>query len=64
MATIRTQKIRQEKLADIAAREALLDRAYGPSRFTKSSQSLRQDRLPASGLSFVATDDGEIVGSV
>jgi len=64
MAAIRPQKIRQEKLADIAAREALLDRAYGPSRFTKSSQSLRQDRLPASGLSFVAADDGEIVGTV
>ena len=46
------------------ARELLLDRAYGPDRFTKCSQRLREDRLPAAGLSFVATDKGRIVGTV
>ncbi|ARQ02936.1 GNAT family N-acetyltransferase [Pseudorhodoplanes sinuspersici] len=56
--------IRQEKLSDFDAREALLDRAYGPSRFTKTSQRLREDRLAAAGLSFVATDKGQIIGSV
>ena len=61
---IRQEKIRQEKIADFDAREALLDRAYGPSRFTKTSQRLREERLPASGLSFVATDRAMIVGSV
>ena len=56
--------IRQEKIADFDAREHLLDRAYGPSRFTKTSQCLREDRLPAAGLSFVATEKGQIIGSV
>lgn len=56
--------IRQEKNADHQAREALLDRAYGPDRFTKCSQRLREDRLPAGGLSFVATDGCRIVGTV
>ena len=64
MTAIRQEKIRQEKIADLDAREALLDRAYGPSRFTKTSERLREDRLPAAGLSFVATENGQIIGSV
>jgi predicted N-acetyltransferase YhbS len=56
--------IRQERLADDAAREALLDRAYGPSRFTKTSERLREGRLAAQGLSLVATERGRIVGTV
>ena len=56
--------IRQERQTDHDAREALLDRAYGDVRFAKTSQRLREDRLPAAGLSFVATDRGRIVGSV
>ena len=64
MIAIRQERIRQERLADHDARELLLDRAYGPDRFTKCSQRLREDRLPAAGLSFVATDKGRIVGTV
>jgi predicted N-acetyltransferase YhbS len=56
--------IRQEKASDAVAREALLDAAYGPVRFTKPSQRLRGGRTPARGLSFVATGNGRIVGSV
>lgn len=57
--------IRQEKPSEAAAREALLDAAYGPVRFTKPSQRLRAGRAPARGLSFVATeDDGRVIGSV
>jgi predicted N-acetyltransferase YhbS len=56
--------IRQERKTDAQAREHLLDRAYGPARFTKCSARLREDRLPAQGLSFVATEGGRIVGSV
>jgi predicted N-acetyltransferase YhbS len=56
--------IRQERKTDASARELLLDRAYGPARFTKCSARLREDRLPAQGLSFVATEGGAIVGSV
>jgi predicted N-acetyltransferase YhbS len=56
--------IRNEKPADAAAREALLDLAYGPARFTKPSQKLRAGRLPADGFSLVAVDHGRIVGTV
>ena len=56
--------IREEKFADVAAREALLDEAYGAVRFTKTSERLREGRLPADGLSLVATDRGRIVGTV
>ena len=56
--------IRQEKPSEAAAREALLDAAYGPVRFTKPSQRLRAGRAPAPGLSFVATEDGRVIGSI
>jgi predicted N-acetyltransferase YhbS len=56
--------IRKERPADVDAREKLLDRAYGPARFSKASARLREERLPATGLSFVATEGREIVGTV
>jgi len=56
--------IREENIADIAAREALLDAAYGGSRIAKTSERLREGRLPADGLSLVAVDHGRIVGTV
>ncbi len=56
--------IREEKIADVAAREALLDQAYGPARFGKASERLREERLPASGLSLIATDRGHVIGTV
>jgi predicted N-acetyltransferase YhbS len=56
--------IREEKFADIATREALLDQAYGAVRFAKTSQRLREGRLPADGLSLVAVDHGRLVGTV
>jgi len=54
--------IRSEHPPDIAAREALLDIAYGPVRFEKPSQRLREGRAPA--LAFVATEHGHVVGTV
>ena len=56
--------IREEKIADVAAREALLDEAYGTARFAKSSERLREGRLPAGGLSLVAVDGRRLVGTV
>jgi len=44
--------IRQERRGDAVAREALLDVSYGPVRFTKTSERLREGRLPE--LAFVA----------
>jgi predicted N-acetyltransferase YhbS len=56
--------IREEKAADVTAREALLDEAYGTARFAKVSERLREGRLPASGLSLVAVDSRRLVGTV
>ncbi len=56
--------IRQERPCEAQAREDLLDRAYGPERFSKTSQRLRAGRMPAAGLSFIALDGGTVVGTV
>jgi predicted N-acetyltransferase YhbS len=54
--------VRKERPAEAATREALLDRAYGPARFTKASERLREGRLPE--LALVASEDRRIVGTV
>jgi predicted N-acetyltransferase YhbS len=56
--------IRNETFADIEAREDLLDRVWGPARFEKTAERLREGRYPADKLSFVAEDDGNVVGTV
>jgi predicted N-acetyltransferase YhbS len=56
--------IRHEKSSDASAREALLDVAYGPARFGKTSHRLREGRAPAAGLSFVAIEDGRVIGTL
>ncbi|TIW92355.1 MAG: N-acetyltransferase [Mesorhizobium sp.] len=54
-----------ETAADIAARDALLDRAMGPKRRKKSSEKLRRGRRPSEGLAFVARDaSGGVAGTV
>lgn len=61
--------IEAERPQDRDARETLLDRAFGPSRFGKTCERLRAGRLPAEGLSLVARahdlglGGGEVVGS-
>jgi predicted N-acetyltransferase YhbS len=57
-------RIRQEIPADVAARERLLDEAFGPARREKTCERLRERRLPARGLSFVAEDAGQVVGTL
>ena len=56
--------IREERIAGVVAREALLDGAYGVARFSKSSEQLREGRLPAARLSLVAADHHQLVGTV
>ena len=56
--------IRKEMTKDIAAREALLDRAFGAARCAKAAERLREGRMPACGLSFVAQDKNRVVGTV
>jgi predicted N-acetyltransferase YhbS len=53
-----------ERIGDAEAREALLDRAFGPARFRKTCHKLRVGRLPARGLALVARVDGIMVGTV
>jgi predicted N-acetyltransferase YhbS len=53
-----------EHIADIPAREALLDRAMGKARVLKPSERLRRGRLPASGLALVARENDRLVGTV
>jgi predicted N-acetyltransferase YhbS len=57
--------ISAETAADVAAREALLDRAMGPKRRRKSSEKLRRGRKPSEGLAFVARNNaGSVLGTV
>jgi predicted N-acetyltransferase YhbS len=54
-----------ENLADVAAREALLDRAMGPKRRKKSSEKLRRGRRPSEGLALIARNaEGSAIGTV
>lgn len=56
--------IRHERSTDISAREHLLDAALGPARFAKASERLREGRMAAGELSFAATENGRLVGTV
>jgi len=55
--------IRHERSADIDAREALLDEAFGEARYRKASERLREERLPAEGLAFIAAENKRVVGT-
>ena len=55
--------IRKERPPDAAAREALLDEAFGEARARKASERLREGRLPAEGLSFVAAEGKRVIGT-
>lgn len=55
--------LRQERPTDVEAREALLDQAFGDNRARKTSQRLRDGRLPAEGLSLIAADGKRVVGT-
>jgi predicted N-acetyltransferase YhbS len=55
--------IRAEIPADAAERERLLDRAFGRQRRRKTSERLREGRLPA--LAFTAVDEaGRLAGTI
>jgi predicted N-acetyltransferase YhbS len=57
--------IRTELASDVVFRERLLDKAFGKTRVRKTSERLREGRLPADGLAFTALDTkGRVVGSV
>jgi predicted N-acetyltransferase YhbS len=51
-----------EQPEDTPVVEALVLRAFGPGRFAKAAERLREGREPAFELSFVAWDRGRLVG--
>jgi predicted N-acetyltransferase YhbS len=53
-----------ERPKDASAVDALILRAFGPGRFAKAAERLREGRAPRLDLSFVAWDGGRIVASV
>jgi predicted N-acetyltransferase YhbS len=59
-----TMTIRPEGRRDVAAREDLLDAAFGDARFVKTAERLREGRLAAKGLSFVARNGAGLIGTV
>ncbi len=56
--------IRQETAPDFSAREALLDLSFGAERWRKTCERLRENRLPAENLAFVAHENGALVGTL
>jgi predicted N-acetyltransferase YhbS len=54
--------ITPERPTDAAAVEALIDRAFGPGRFAKAAERLREGRPHLVDLSRVARADGAVVG--
>jgi len=56
--------IRAERVADVCAREALLDASFGKDRHARTCQRLRDGRAPADDLAFSAVRDGALVGTV
>lgn len=55
-------RIESETPADAAAVEALVLAAFGPGRFAKTAERLRERARVAAG--FVAREDGRVIGSV
>jgi predicted N-acetyltransferase YhbS len=56
--------IELETPADARAVDAIVAASFGPGRFTKTAERLREDSAPLPGLSFVARRDGAVVGTV
>ncbi|WP_395943172.1 GNAT family N-acetyltransferase [Brevundimonas sp.] len=60
--TTAASRIEAESPADALGVEALIMAAFGPGRFAKTAERLREGSRPTAG--FVARHDGRIVGSV
>ncbi len=56
--------IRSETPRDFTGVEMLLDLCFGPSRFAKTCQRLRDGRVPANGLAFLVRQSGQTIATV
>jgi predicted N-acetyltransferase YhbS len=57
-------RLAPERAADAPLVEGLISRAFGPGRFVKSAERLREGRAPNSTLSFIAWMGEAAVGCV
>jgi predicted N-acetyltransferase YhbS len=57
-----TVRIDAETAADAAAVEAVVLAAFGPGRFAKTAERLREQAVAVAG--FVAREDGRVIGAV
>ena len=57
-------EISPEAAADAAAAQALVDRAFGPGRYAKAAERLREGNRFLPELSLTAREDGRLVGTV
>jgi predicted N-acetyltransferase YhbS len=53
-----------EQAADAAAVEALVAQAFGPGRYVKTAERLREGSQPIAGLCFVVREAGLVTGTV
>jgi predicted N-acetyltransferase YhbS len=53
-----------ERAEDAVLVEGLIDRAFGPGRYAKTAERLREARAPDRALSFVAWSGGRAIGCV
>ncbi len=56
--------IAPEREDDARAVDAMIERAFGPGRYTKVSERLREGNVQRRDLSFTAVAAGEVVGAV
>ena len=61
---LETVSLRLEKRRDATAREALLNAAFGDTRFAKTCERLRETNRAADGLSLVAVKEGRLIGTL
>jgi len=60
---VQTQpRLSVERPEDAAQADALIARAFGPGRFTKTAERLREHNTPMAGLCFVAHAEGPVFG--
>ena len=56
-------ELRAEAPEDAPAVDALIERAFGPGRYAKAAERLREGNAPRLDLSVTAWADGEVVGT-
>jgi predicted N-acetyltransferase YhbS len=56
--------LQAERLEDLSLVDGLIERAFGPGRFVKTAERLRERNTPRRDLSLVAWAGGEAVGCV